>query len=624
VKKHKIFFRFLASVILCGLSYFFATSCGSGGQLPIATMSLLRLDDTELLLTAKPIPRAIKVKVAFFYDSALTKPRALKGNEQAAIETGLVFAQGAAAIAHTFTWAADNKSIAVTPTPWLKYHTTYTVGITDTAATGAAQTNFTTAVKNDINGDGFADIVIGAPGVSAGGIYRGQAYLFRGSASGIKDCDLSSCTADATITGAADYDMLGQPVAIAGDVNADGYADILIGASGRSQLGPKEGHAYVFLGGQTLSGELSLTSAVATITGANATDTLGTAVAAAGDVDADGYDDLIVGAWGASGQKGEVYVFRGGPTLAGSLAPSNAATILIGPVAGVGFGFVASSAGDVNADGFSDIIVAAPSIDVGPTTNAGEAFVLLGSASGIKSCDPSSSPCRPDVMILGAAANDNLGGSVSTVGDVNKDGLDDIIVGAREANSGKGAAYIFSGGTALSGTLSPSNAGATFSGAVSGDRLGAAVSNAGDINADGNPDITIGAYTAKGGGSNRGRAYIIMGSASGIGSCDLTSCTIGTTIPGAIITGSVDDDRLGSIVSAVGDVNGDGCDDVMITAPGAAGSKGRVYIFLGAKSTNGLSDCNLSAGCVVGSADHPGATITGETAFDGLGTPVFE
>ena len=227
-------------------------------------------------------------------------------------------------------------------------------------------------------------------------------------------------------------------------------------------------------------------------------------------------------------------------------------------------------------------------------------------------------------MIIGAAANNNLGHSVSTAGDLNKDDRDDILVGAIGANSEKGAAYIFSGGPSLSGTISTSIASATFSGAVIGDRLGNAVSNAGDINADGNPDIVVGAYTAKGGGSNRGRAYIIIGSASGIGSCDLASCNIGTTIPGAIITGGVDDDRLGSIVSTVGNVNGDGFDDIMITAPGAAGGKGRVYIFLGTGSANGIADCDISAGCVVGSVDHPGATITGATASDSLGAPVLE
>ena len=286
----------------------------------------------------------------------------------------------------------------------------------------------------DINADGYADIIVGS--VASGPSGQGQAFLFLGSASGIASCDLETnpgC-ADATLTGVTAGDEFGSAVGAAGDVNGDGYDDVIVGAWSCEDLvhpGENPGRAYLFLGGSGLTGAIGADSANAVITGSADKDYFGWSVAGAGDVNGDGYDDIIVGASGNTPYYASI--FHGGPALAGSLTPAvNAATTLIGDGNTDHFGNSVSTAGDINGDGLSDVIVGAPQANDGATLKAGKAYVFLGVASGIPDCNIGTTPGCAHATIIGVGADDALGGSVAPAGDTNADGYADIIVGATE------------------------------------------------------------------------------------------------------------------------------------------------------------------------------------------------
>jgi hypothetical protein len=265
-------------------------------------------------------------------------------------------------------------------------------------------------------------------------------------------------TADVTFSGAADNDNLGISVSGAGDINGDGYADVIVGALYADAGGTDRGQAYIYYGGSSMDN-----TADVTISGAADNDRLGGAVSGAGDVNGDGYADVIVGAWGAAGgtNRGQAYIYYGGSSM------DNIADVTFSGAADNDyFGTSVSGAGDVNGDGYADVIVGALYADVGGI-NRGQAYIYYGGAS----MNPTPTA---DVTISGAADNDNLGISVSGAGGVNGDGYADVIVGAYSADAGgtdRGQAYIYYGGASMDNT-----ADVTISGAADNDRLGNSVS----------------------------------------------------------------------------------------------------------------------------------------------------
>ena len=342
------------------------------------------------------------------------------------------------------------------------------------------------------------------------------------------DIDLSSQTLNPVVTGFkmtgnAVGDCFGYSVSTAGDINNDGYDDIIVGADGKSSL---QGAAYVIYGGEEssfLSIDFSTTSLDPLTTGfmisGNAAgDYFGYSVSTAGDINNDGYDDIIVGAPRKSSFQGAAYVIYGGPKSAMSnivlsstaLNPTSTGFMVTGNAVDNYLGFSVKTAGDINNDGYDDIIIGA----YGKNSNQGAAYVIYGgeksSMSNLYLSIQTLDPLATGFLMTGYAVNDEFGNSVSTAGDINNDGYDDIIVGAHGKNNNQGAVYVIYGGGKSSMTniylssvtLDPLTTGFIITGDAVGDNFGSWATPAGDFNNDGFADIIIGAYS-------KGVAYLV-------------------------------------------------------------------------------------------------------------------
>ena len=414
--------------------------------------------------------------------------------------------------------------------------------------TAGDHAGWSVSAAGDVNGDGIADVVVGAPLNDHGGGNAGEAYVVFGKESGFGTLvvDLTALPASAgfIIRGDADDDWAGYKVSSAGDVNGDGFDDLIVGAPNGDDGATSAGEAYVVFGKASGFATIDLGTLAASdgfvIQGDAQLDKAGWSVSAAGDVNGDGFDDMIVGAiFGDNGgtDAGEAYVVFGKGTGFG--VPTGGRQVLDLSVLTPSDGFIiqgdsgldqagasVSAAGDVNGDGFGDLIVGAIEGDEGGA-NAGEAYVVFGKASGFGTIDLTTLTAAQGFLIIGDAGNDQAGFSVSAAGDVNGDGFDDVLVGAPFGDNGgvdAGEAYLVFGkesgfGTASGGrqvidlaTLSFPD-GFIIQGDAAGDQFGRSVAAAGDVNNDGFDDLIVGAPMGDDGGSNAGEAYVIFGSA---------------------------------------------------------------------------------------------------------------
>ncbi|MBD2109309.1 bluetail domain-containing putative surface protein [Nodosilinea sp. FACHB-13] len=499
------------------------------------------------------------------------------------------------------------------------------------------QSGLSVSNAGDINGDGIDDLLIGANLADPNGNYAaGESYVVFGGAGVGSEGSLNLSDLNGSngfvINGINEEDNLGTSVSSAGDINGDGIDDLIIGAHVADPNGNSlAGASYVVFGGADVgsSGSLNLSdlngSNSFVINGIDMFDNSGLSVSSAGDINNDGIDDLLIGAYGAdpngNNVAGESYVVFGGASVGSSgslnLSDLNGSNgFVINGIDVFDFsGYSVSSAGDINGDNIDDLIIGANLADPNGNGNAGESYVVFGgpSVGSGGSLDLAALNGSDGFVINGIDVGDNSGLSVSSAGDINGDGIDDLIIGAPSAdpngNGDAGESYVVFGGAGVGsgGSLNLSDLngsnGFVINGIDVGDNSGFSVSSAGDINGDSIDDLVIGAIRADpNGNGDAGESYVVFGGA-GVGAGGSLNLSDLNGSNGFVINGIDVFDLSGYSVSSAGDINSDSIDDLVIGGAAA--------------DPNGNSDAGESY-VVFGRANNVGKTINGSTGKDTL------
>lgn len=412
------------------------------------------------------------------------------------------------------------------------------------------------AAAGDVNGDTFTDIIVGAPKDSSFVYRAGSAFVFHGSAGGT--ATNANWSAGSDLQGSE----FGFAVSSAGDINDDGYDDIIIGAPQYKNGESHEGHVFIYLGSS--SGLKTTPQRLLEINQKDAQ--FGYAVSGAGDVNDDGFDDVLVGAnWFENGQatEGAVFLFLGSEAGLAETAvwqyESNEAGALLGTAVAGG--------GDVNNDGYADILVGAPRLNHEQNLDTGAALLFFGGENG--------PGAQPDWTVYGTQTDSWFGKAVAFAGDTNQDSYDDILVGApdfSDEQEHEGAALLY-----LGGSLPTATAVWRIQSNQAHARLGTAVSSAGDVNNDGMDDALIGAPFFTLDQNEEGRTTLFLGASTGL-----------SLLPAWHSYGDKSETQFGSSVSTASNTNGDSYDDILIGAPQYRINRdlvGKSFLFLGADIT---------------------------------------
>jgi Ca2+-binding RTX toxin-like protein len=464
-------------------------------------------------------------------------------------------------------------------------------GTNGSQITGEAASNYAgQSITNlgDINGDGIDDFAIGATGV--GGSSQGALYVVFGTASGFgANFSLSSLngTNGFQVNG-GEYaqDFVGVSVS-AGDINNDGINDVIIGASGADPDGGGSGAAYVLFGKNTavvgdFAADIATSSLTGTtgfqISGTNGGDGLGFSLAA-GDFNGDGIDDVLVGANQADFYRGAGYVIFGKDTDTDGAFASNIDVATLDGTNGFKMpavnvydyaGTSVANAGDVNGDGIDDLLVTAMGSDPNGS-NSGSVYIVFGKTTAFTASVSLSALDGTDgFRVAGLTAGDQLGISASSAGDVNNDGIDDVLIGANGLTNNGGVFVVYGKNTAVDGDFASSvnvsslngTNGFRIDGELSGDNAGIRVARLGDVNGDGIDDFIFGATGKDDGGSNAGAAYVVFGSETAFATGTFSLAGLDGT-NGFQINGEAAGDNL-SRVGGGGDFNNDGVNDILV------------------------------------------------------------
>jgi ankyrin repeat protein len=403
-------------------------------------------------------------------------------------------------------------------------------------------------VCGDIDGDGYDDIIIGASGYSN---YKGRVYLFYGGLN-------IDTTPELIFEGEQEGDRFGRSI-VCGDIDNDGYDDILIAADGYSD---EQGRAYLYWGSDRNSMDINPDKI---FTGEKEKGSFfGAGHPAIYDIDNDGYDDIILGAMLSSDRTGRAYLYFGNTK---ELMDTSHDLIFNGEEPEDRFG-ITISCGDVDNDGFGDIVI-------GTNKSKDRAYLYYGSSK-------SNVDEKADVIFeVRSEGKDHFGQSIACV-DQNRDGYDDILIGAPSGNNRYGRAYLFQGNSKRNMDTDPD---ITFNCETRNSDYGIQVVF-GDIDGDHVNDIVI---AACGFGQPTGRAYVYWG--NGLAGPDPK--------PDRILTGENSKDYFGYGLDC-GDVNNDGFDDLVIGACGykAGANQGRAYLYYGGPGGYGPDHLHLSSATI--------------------------
>jgi hypothetical protein len=449
----------------------------------------------------------------------------------------------------TLTWVVTGRTSAGAITRMVTTNdlerdggVTVSLSRADAKLVGERSAGYSVSGAGDLNGDGRDDLIVGD--------FLEGAYLVLGPVTGTLDLSL----ADAKLVGEVGSDYAGWSVSGAGDVDGDGRDDVLVGAPFRYEGVSYTGAAYLVSG--PVTGTFDLGHADAKLVGPSSY--CCRSVSDAGDVDADGHDDLLIDGDmddEDGSNAGAAYLVLG--PVSGTLDLSLADAKLVGEDREGNAGSSVSGAGDVDGDGHADLLISGAENDEGGR-DAGAAYLALGPVTGTLSLS------LADAKLVGEDAGDYAGAFVSDAGDVDGDGHADVLVGALNPGGHyAGAAYLVLGG--VTGTLDLSLADAKLVGERAGDEA-CIVSGAGDVDANGHDDLLVGTFF---GGVNA--AYVVLGPVTG---------TLDLSLADVKLIAEDEDDEAGSSVSGAGDVDADGQDDLLIGAY-QHGDGGAVYLVYG-------------------------------------------
>jgi hypothetical protein len=355
------------------------------------------------------------------------------------------------------------------------------------------------ALLGDVNGDGFPDVALGAHS-------NGQAHIFLGGRNGFAPAPFALVSVPPAHSNLLSQ---GRCTALVGanDLDGDGLPDLLLGTPTFMNVHSNQGAVFAFSGAQLRAGgSFSHSNALWSLTGTHSNAQFGFSVAAA-DINHDGISDIVIGAPfhsnSVAGRLGRVFVYFGSPLIHSNTQPDQALIPELGIAGSHWFGYSVCAAGDVNQDGFTDVLVGAPRYSR-TFQNQGACYLYYGSRTGLV--------LNTAVRLEGFDSNAQFGFTVAGASDVDGDMFPDVLVGApfssgSELTLQNGYVALYRGSA---GGLIPTAAWLKY-GETGGIHTGAEVGPVGDLNGDGRGDFAIGTPDEAGPDGLRGRVTFFLG-----------------------------------------------------------------------------------------------------------------